>query len=77
MTESQKAKKPKSQKKKKHHRPQHRFNSKSPTSVISSSLISKNKNTPQAQIVKTVDSQTFYWVLILEGKDHRLNLNTC
>ena len=39
--------------------------------------VSENTNTQQAQIVKTVDSQTFYWVLILEGKDHRLNLNTC
>ena len=39
--------------------------------------VSENTNTPQAQIVKTVDSQTFYWVLILKGKDHRLNLNTC
>ena len=39
--------------------------------------VSENTNTPQAQIVKTVDSQTFYWVLVLEGKDHRLNLNTC
>ena len=62
-TEWQRVTKPKSQKakkKKKNYRPQHKFNSQSPTSVISLSFISKNTKTPQAQIVKTVDSQTFY-----------------